>query len=100
VLGAQAANAVALLAATVANTAANRWWTFGVRGRVDAVRHHLQSLAVLGLTFVTTAAGLALLHAAAPAAGTVTKTATLAAANLVATAIRFVAMRHWIFRAR
>lgn len=39
VLGALAANLVALLVSTVLNTAANRAWTFEVRGRQDALRH-------------------------------------------------------------
>jgi len=45
----QAANLVALLAATVANTALNRRWTFGVRGREQAVRQHLGGLALVAL---------------------------------------------------
>src|SRR6266545_6817022 len=41
-LGAQGANGAALLATAVANTAANRRWTFSVRGAVGALRHQLQ----------------------------------------------------------
>ena len=48
---AQTANLLALLVATVANTAANRRWTFGVRGRHGLGRQHLQALAVFGLTW-------------------------------------------------
>ncbi len=40
-LGAQGANGAALLATAVANTAANRRWTFSVRGAVGALRHQL-----------------------------------------------------------
>ena len=46
---AQAANLLALLVTAVANTAANRRFTFGVRGRGSAARHQLQGLAVFGL---------------------------------------------------
>ena len=48
-LGAQAANLVALLVTAVGNTAANRRFTFGVGGRADAARHHLEGLVVFGL---------------------------------------------------
>ena len=43
-MGAQAANVVALLVTAVANTAANRRLTFGVRGRDGAARHQVQGL--------------------------------------------------------
>src|SRR6476469_3882449 len=59
----QAANLVALLVATVANTALNRRWTFGVRG-AGRLRSQLQGLAVFGITWLLTAGALALLHAA------------------------------------
>ena len=42
------ANALALLVATVANTAWNRRWTFGLRGRAGAGRQQLQALVVFG----------------------------------------------------
>ncbi|MEP6464270.1 MAG: glycosyltransferase, partial [Frankiaceae bacterium] len=45
-IGAQAANAVALLVTAVGNTAANRRYTFQQRQPAGALRHHLQSLAV------------------------------------------------------
>ncbi|GAA3227612.1 hypothetical protein GCM10020256_39110 [Streptomyces thermocoprophilus] len=44
--GPQTANALALLVSAVANTAANRRLTFGVRGRGGAVRHQAQGLIV------------------------------------------------------
>ena len=60
---AQWANLLALLLATVANTAMNRRWTFGVRGRSHAARQHAQGLAVLGVTLLMTSGALGLLHA-------------------------------------
>ena len=42
-IGAQAANLVALLLTAVANTAANRRFTFGVRGGDGAARHQLRA---------------------------------------------------------
>jgi hypothetical protein len=35
----------------------------------------------------------------APSAGTLVQTAVVAVANVLSTAVRFVAMRSWIFRA-
>jgi hypothetical protein len=43
-LGPQGANLVALLVTAVANTAANRRFTFGVRGRTGVARHQLEGL--------------------------------------------------------
>ncbi len=94
---AQAANLVALLLATVANTALNRRWTFGVRG-AGRLRSQVQGLAVFSVTWLLTAGALAALHAAVPAPSTATATLVVGAATAVSTAVRFVAMRSWIFR--
>ena len=53
--GAQFANAAALLVSAVANTAANRRLTFGVRGRDRAVRHQAQGLVVFAIGLFTSA---------------------------------------------
>jgi putative flippase GtrA len=95
-LGAQAANLVALLLTAVANTAANRRLTFGVRGRERAVRHHGQGLVVFALGWALTSGSLAALHALAEPSRLV-ELAVLVAANLLATALRFVLLRHWVF---
>lgn len=94
----QVANAVALLVAAVANTWANRRWTFGVRGREGAARHQAQGLLVLALTLAMTSGGLALLHALVPGAGTGVETAVVAVTNAAATVVKYVAMRWWVFR--
>ena len=62
-LGAQAANLVALLLTAVANTAANRRLTFGVRGGDGRARHQLQGLAVFALGLALTSGSLAAVHA-------------------------------------
>jgi len=93
----QAANLVALLVATVVNTALNRRWTFGVHG-TGLVRHQLQGLTIFGITWLATAGALALLHALVAAPGTTTATLVVAASTAASTALRFVAMRSWIFR--
>ncbi|MDF8264550.1 bifunctional glycosyltransferase family 2/GtrA family protein [Luteipulveratus flavus] len=96
----QAANLLALLVATVLNTAANRSWTFGVRGRSRALVQHGQALLIFAITWSTTALALAVLNAVTDGAGTGVATTVVAVANLVATAVRFAAMRRWIFRER
>nr|WP_228501781.1 bifunctional glycosyltransferase family 2/GtrA family protein [Nocardioides agariphilus] len=96
-----AANASALLITAIANTAANRRFTFGVRGRRDAVRHHVQALIVFAIGLTLTSASLALLDSLAPNATRLVEVSVLTAANLAVTVMRFVAMRVWIFgRAR
>jgi putative flippase GtrA len=97
-LGPQAANVVALLLTAVANTAANRRLTFGVRGRSRALQHQGQGLAVFALAWALTAGSLAALHALAPAAPRAAELVVLVAANLAATVLRFVLLRGWVFR--
>jgi putative flippase GtrA len=98
-LGTQAANLVALLVTAVANTAANRAYTFGVRGRARVVRHQGQGLAVFALAWALTSGSLAALHALAPGASRLVELVVLCVANLAATVLRFVLLRGWVFRA-
>ncbi|MER6347326.1 bifunctional glycosyltransferase family 2/GtrA family protein [Streptomyces sp. NPDC001595] len=100
VAGAQAANALALLAGTLANTAANRRLTFGIRGRSGAVRHHLKGLTTFLFGLALTSGSLALLHHLAPTHGRRVELAVLIAANLAATLLRFLLLRAWVFPAR
>jgi putative flippase GtrA len=94
---AQAANATALLLTAIGNTAANRRFTFGVRGRGEAIRHHAQALLVFGIGLLLTSSSLALLAAVAPDASPLAEVVVLTTANLVVTVMRFAAMRVWIF---
>ena len=98
--GPQPANVVALLLTAVVNTAANRSYTFGVRGRARAARHQGQGLAVFALAWALTAGSLAALEALAPAAPRTVELVVLCVANLVATVLRFVLLRGWVFRDR
>ncbi|MET9392903.1 bifunctional glycosyltransferase family 2/GtrA family protein [Streptomyces sp. NPDC006624] len=100
VAGAQAANALALLVGTVANTAANRRLTFGVRGRGGALRHHLKGLGTFLVGLALTSGSLAVLHHGAPGAGHRVELGTLVAANLAATLVRFLLFRAWVFPSR
>ncbi|RZQ60530.1 bifunctional glycosyltransferase family 2/GtrA family protein [Amycolatopsis suaedae] len=96
-LGAQAANLVALLLTAVGNTAANRAFTFGVRGMAGAGRHQVQGLLVFVLGLGLTSGSLAVLHAVTTPARTA-ELVVLVAANLVATVVRFLLLRGWVFR--
>ncbi|WP_082763658.1 bifunctional glycosyltransferase family 2/GtrA family protein [Frondihabitans sp. PAMC 28766] len=98
VMPAQLANFLALLITTIANTAANRRFTFGVRGGSGAVKHQAQGLIVFGIAWLITAGSLFGLHQSAPHAGAHTELVVLTIANLVATVVRFVLLRIWVFR--
>jgi putative flippase GtrA len=97
---AQAANALALLTTAIANTAANRRLTFAIRGRVRAATHQAQGLFVFGLALGVTSGSLALLHGLAGRPSKAAEIAVLVVANLVATVMRFVLLRGWVFRER
>ncbi|XVS66733.1 glycosyltransferase [Actinosynnema sp. CA-299493] len=98
-LGAQGANLVALLVTAIANTAANRRFTFGVRGRRGAGRHQFEGLIVFGLGLGLTSGSLALLHLGAAPGGSAELVAVVGA-NLLATVLRFLLLRNWVFRPR
>jgi putative flippase GtrA len=95
-IGAQPANLLALLVTAVANTAANRRVTFGRTGRTP-LRVHGQGLAVFALGVALTSGALAALSAAVASPGLALELAVLIAASAVATALRFVLFRRWIF---
>jgi putative flippase GtrA len=98
VLAAQAANALSLLITAVANTAANRRLTFGIRGRAHAARHQLRGLIAFGIGLAVTSGALVALHALTARPSRAAEVAVLVAANLVATVIRFALFRSWVFR--
>ncbi len=91
------ANATALVLTAIANTAANRRLTFGVRGRDRALRHQLQGLAIFGVGLGVTSGLLALLHATTTQPDALTEVVLLTLGNLLVTVMRFVAMRLWVF---
>ena len=99
-LGAQGANALALVLTAVANTAANRRLTFGVRGAAGAGRHQAQGLGVFAIGLGLTSGSLALLHAVTDRPARGVELTVLVAANLLATLTRFVLLRRWVFRPR
>ncbi|WP_084265736.1 bifunctional glycosyltransferase family 2/GtrA family protein [Actinomadura macra] len=94
------ANALSLVVTTIGNTAANRRFTFGVTGAERAFRQQLEGGLAFLLGLALSTGGLALLHAAAPGASRAVEVAALVAANGVATLVRFLLMRAWIFHPR
>jgi glycosyltransferase involved in cell wall biosynthesis len=94
------ANVVSYLLAAVANTAANRRFTFGVTGSRRAVRHQLEGGVAFLVGLVVSTAGLAFVHAMAPDASRLTEVGTLFGLNLFAAVIRFVLLRAWVFHPR
>ena len=100
VMPAQPSNLLALVVTAVANTAANRRLTFGIRGRRHAGRSQVEGLVVLGLGLALTSGSLALLDVVAPGASHAVELGVLVLANAVATVLRFVAYRAWVFHPR
>ncbi|RAM39338.1 glycosyltransferase [Arthrobacter globiformis] len=93
-----------LVTTAVANTAANRRFTFSIAGTSDVARHHFEGLVVFGIGLALTSGALALVHSGALPGGTTpdrwVELATVTAANLAATAAKFLLFRLWVFRRR
>jgi len=98
VLSAEAANAVSLFVTAVANTAGNRRITFGIRGRVYAARHQLEGLIVFGVGLAVTTVALEVMRAGVPHPSRAAEVTVLIIANLLASMVRFVMYRSWVFR--
>jgi putative flippase GtrA len=99
-MGAQAANALSQLITAVANTALNRSFTFGIRGRQHAVRHQARGLLAFGAGLLLTSGALAALHAVSARPGRGAEVAVLVVANLLATILRYTLYQSWVFRGR
>ncbi|WP_425566604.1 glycosyltransferase [Planomonospora alba] len=95
-----AANGLALLVTAVANTAANRRFTFGVTGRAGALRHQLEGGLAFLLGLALSSGGLALLDLLVPDASTAAEITAVVAANALATLVRFLLLRSWVFHPR
>jgi putative flippase GtrA len=87
------ANALALLVTTIANTAANRRFTFAVRGRAHQVQHHLAGLVAFGFALAITSGALVILAALNSSASPAIAISVLMATNAIATAVRFAVLR-------
>src|SRR3954454_6356452 len=97
-LGAAGANALGLAITAGGNTAANRWLTFGVRGRTGLVRPHLAGFIVFVLTLGLTSSALAVLHGlvASPPRALELAVLILIRASTAPTVTRYVALRSWV----
>jgi hypothetical protein len=60
----------------------------------------VQGLVVFGIAWAITSGSLVVLHASVPGASHGAEIAVLTAANLVATGVRFVLFKAWVFRGR
>lgn len=87
------ANLIALFTTTVANTGANRFFTFGVIGKKGMIKHHLGGLVAFGVAVLLTSTFLAGLNWAWPLAPQLVEVAVLAFANILATAVRFFCLK-------
>jgi glycosyltransferase involved in cell wall biosynthesis len=99
-LGAAAANAIALALTAVANTQANRHFTFGLRGRAGLLRQHAAGALVYLLALALTGGALIVLHALAPHPSRALEVIVLVAASAFATITRYIALRSWVFARR
>jgi putative flippase GtrA len=96
--GAQQANFVALLVTAVGNTAANRRFTFGITGPLRLFTQQIQGLVVFTLAWFITSSSLAVLHTVYRDAAPNHELMVLTGANILATLMRFVLLRIWVFR--
>ncbi len=99
-LGPDGANALALAVTAVANTQANRHFTFGLRGCKGLARQHAAGALVYALALALTAGALGLLRALDPHAPAALEVIVLVAASAFATITRYVALRTWVFATR
>ncbi|MFB7382590.1 GtrA family protein [Kitasatospora purpeofusca] len=97
---AQVANLVALAVSAVANTAANRRFTFGVTGSEGALRHQAQGAVAFLIALGLSIGVLELLDRLAPEASRPVEVAGLVVANGLATVVRFLLLKVWVFRGR
>lgn len=98
-IGAQGANLAALLLTAIANTTANRRFTFGLRGRTNVGRHQFEGLVVFVIGLALTSGALTVLNTLGQPSRMV-ELAVLSLANLMATVLRFVLLRGWVFHPR
>jgi glycosyltransferase involved in cell wall biosynthesis len=91
------ANAIALAITAVANTQANRHWTFGLRGRERLARQHAAGAIVFVLTLAVSSGALFLLHKLDPRASAAVELAVLIVAGVTATVTRYLGLRFWVF---
>ncbi len=97
-IGSASASAVALAITAVANTAANRRLTFGVRGRERLARQHLAGFIVFLIALALTNGALDVIHRLDAHAPRLLEATVLVVATLAATVTRYFALATWVFR--
>jgi putative flippase GtrA len=95
-----AANALSLFVTAIGNTAANRRFTFGVSGAARAFRHQLEGGIAFLIGLALSTGLLTALHFVAPEASRIVELGTLVVANGLATLVRFLLLRAWVFHPR
>src|ERR1700682_3187215 len=100
VLSPVVSNSAALVVTAIDNTAANRRFTFGVRGAGGLLRDHAGGLVAFAVALVLTNAAIAGLLLVTPPPSLAVEIATLTAANAVATVVRFLLLRMLLFHLR
>jgi putative flippase GtrA len=95
---AHVSNLLALAIIALANTQANRQFTFGVRGRAGLVADHLGGLAAFGVALAISSASISLLQLTVPTPSVTLEIAVLAFGNVIAAITRFVLLRLWLER--
>ncbi len=94
------ANALALALTALANTQANRRFTFGVRGRAGLLRQHAAGALVYLLALGLTGGALAVLQRLQPHPARALELTVLVLASALATVTRYIALRSWVFARR
>jgi len=97
-LGAQPANAAALIITSVMNTALNRRLTFKITEQRKMAQDHINGLILILVALVITGGSLGVLHWVRPDATVADELWTTTLSGFLATAVRFTMLRHWIFR--
>jgi putative flippase GtrA len=99
-LGAGAANALALAITAVANTQANRHFTFRIRGRAGLMRQQAAGALVYVVALGLTDGALGVLARVDPHHSRALEVAVLVTASAFATVSRYFALRSWVFARR
>jgi putative flippase GtrA len=96
-IDAGAANAIALAVTAVGNTAANRRWTFGLKGRRRLARQYATGAIVYLITLGLTSGALMVLGEIAPDASRAVEVGVLVLASIAATVTRYFALKSFVF---
>ena len=94
------ANAVALVSTAILNTAANRRFTFGVRGAADAIRHQLEGGIDFAIRLALSSASVLVLNVSWPDASPTIELIVVYAVVALSTVLRFLLLRNWVFHPR